>query len=1396
VSLLVASLGTGMLPQPVRAHSELAQPSASVGGTVFRDVNANGVLEVTASPANPVAESGIGGVIVSAFAAGSATAVVTTSSASNGVYLLSGLTSGQAYRIEFSAWSADDEASVRGNAGVASGTSVQFAVAGSGAAVNFAVQAPCEYCQAEPAMYTTMFRNGDALGGGSMSSKASAAVFPYFATLSTGAQTTPTLQADTGSTWGLAFQRETRTVFASAFMKRHAGLGPLGLGGIYSITLDSASTPSTFASGQLVNLSALGVNVGTDPRRPGDLPADMDIPNHDPNAFDAVGKTGLGDIDLSEDGRTLWATNLFERTLLEIRIGNPAVTPSAAAVTSHALPSIACVQGVLRPFATRVYKGRVYVGAVCSGENGSSSANLRAYVLQHDPAGANSNFSTVLDIPLDYSRSFVTAPPQIPGAWLPWIDSWDDIGDPTRGPNDAQTIWPQPILSDLEFDNGGMILGFSDRMSHQGGHQNYSTVSTDTVLYDTVSGGDLLRACLQSNGGYQLESNGACGGQQGGPADSGQGPDNGEFYHADAYFGSHTEVMLGGLATYPGLMQIGAAAFNPNDTTFDNSSFQQGVRWLNSASPNVGASTRTYQLSASGGYGDSSYFGKAAGIGDLEVLCNPAPIEIGNRVWNDANADGIQDAGEAALSTVTVRLTLADGSTYAAQTNGLGEYLFSSAPIPDSPNANYDVPLRPGSAFTLTIDPAQGALAGLALTADNSSGDSSNDRITDIRDSDGVMFNGSAVITGQLGTSGQNNHGLDFGWMHQLATATPTSTSTSTPTATPTSTSTPTATPTSTSTSAPTATPTSTSTSTPTATPTSTATPTATPTSTSTSAPTSTPTSTLTSTPTATPTATPTSTSTSAPTATPTSMPTATPSSTSTALPQTAGLGDRVWLDRNEDGLQGTDEPGVSGVSVTLSRLGRTGALALVERQLTSAGGQYQFLNLAADVPYRVCFELPPGLRWTTPGAGTDRGLDSDATPQTGCAPAVQLSAGEYNASIDVGLVAPITLSKDGRGSGANGSLGSDNLITYTLRVRNTSNAIVSGVVVSDPLPSTMRYVPGSASPAPAGDAPLTWRLDDLAAGVEQTIVFAVRVTNGSQLVYVNTAYAGIVDIRVANDSAQTVRGPTDIQLARLSVSRVSDSTLRVQWRTLRESNTLGFHVLRGTSADTSQASRISMALIPATSANGAAYEFVDSSGTPGAAVHYWLREIELDGTWRDYGPVTPAGSVATAPEAVVFAGPVAAPAFVDEALKGVNASDAQTRQQIAPGANVVLDDAAALAADAAPVSIAASRDEAPTPGSAAVAPEAAPKQAQTAPETAANAAVALPAAAVHAAPAAVAAVHAQEIAAASSFERSVKNESTETAQSPEPVGLLVLGLVLAIALVSVCIGVLRSEKH
>ena len=59
--------------------------------------------------------------------------------------------------------------------------------------------------------------------------------------------------------------------------------------------------------------------------------------------------------------------------------------------------------------------------------------------------------------------------------------------------------------------------------------------------------------------------------------------------------------------------------------------------------------------------------------------CPPATASVGDRVWNDADGDGVQDAGEAGINGVTVELLDAYGNVIATTTtSGDGNYGFAN----------------------------------------------------------------------------------------------------------------------------------------------------------------------------------------------------------------------------------------------------------------------------------------------------------------------------------------------------------------------------------------------------------------------------------------------------------------------------------------------------------------------------------------------------------------------------------------------------------------------------------------------------------------------------------------------------------------------------------------------
>lgn len=130
-----------------------------------------------------------------------------------------------------------------------------------------------------------------------------------------------------------------------------------------------------------------------------------------------------------------------------------------------------------------------------------------------------------------------------------------------------------------------------------------------------------------------------------------------------------------------------------------------------------------------------------------------------------------------------------------------------------------------------------------------------------------------------------------------------------------------------------------------------------------------------------------------------------------------AGLGNYVWWDLNSDGVQ--NEPvdyGVNGVTVNLYADDGDGtpnpALdTLLVSQVTGDDlfgnpGYYEFGELIPGVSYFVEFIEPsPATGFTTANAGGDDGQDSDANVTTGLTPIVVLAAGEFNPTIDAGLV-------------------------------------------------------------------------------------------------------------------------------------------------------------------------------------------------------------------------------------------------------------------------------------------------------------------------------------------------------------------------------------------------------
>ncbi|MCA0353764.1 MAG: hypothetical protein LCH85_17360 [Chloroflexi bacterium] len=731
-TLLVAFAIT-LLP----SAGSVAYAAATISGRAYRDYNANGVIDSL--------EPGISGVTVTLYNA-SNTVVGTTTTNATGNYSLTDsdpIYTGP-YRVEFS----DAPATVKsGPMGSNSGSTVLF-VAGSTASANMGFNNPANYCQDNPTLVTNCFSMGrqDQAPSSTFHSIVS---FPYTAG-NTGNSPAPGVDspaptdlafgAETGPTFGLAWQRSSRSLFASAVMKRHVGFGPSGTGAIYRIT-PSPRTVSLFLD---LNTVFGAGTAGVDPH-----PNGTDLV-HDSAAWDPVGKIALGDMDISEDQTTLWTINLADRQLYEIPIGLTPTAPSAAAIGRFAVPDPTdCAANDHRPYAVAVNEGMVYIGMVCSAQSTASAANLRAYVYQFNPS--TDSFTQVLNFPLNHTRGCAVVPGCASANWNPWRTNFTVTNTNFGG----EYIQPQPMLTDIEFDNGNMILGLRDRFSDQMGYRQNDTTAGSTTLYIGDSAGDILRAC--SNGsGWTLESNGTCGSISTAGAGTNEGPGGGEYYFRDNY-PEHAEVSLGGLLQIPGKPDIVQTIYDP---IFDSAQyFDGGILWLNNS---TGARTRAYRIYDSNAQPNT--LAKAGGLGDLEALCDAAPIEIGNRIWNDTDSDGVQDADENALANVAVRLYAPDGTTVlgSATTDANGNYRFSSLAGTSTPSTIFNIAgLQPNqTGYSIRVASVQAALTNKVLTAANSNSGTNSD----VRDSDATISGADAIITFNTGVAGDNNHSYDIGF--------------------------------------------------------------------------------------------------------------------------------------------------------------------------------------------------------------------------------------------------------------------------------------------------------------------------------------------------------------------------------------------------------------------------------------------------------------------------------------------------------------------------------------------------------------------------------------------------------------------------------------------------------
>lgn len=736
---------------------------ADISGNVFRDFNANGSFDNTPS----FAELGVTGVTVKAV--DSAGAVAATTSTASGAYTLTGLTAGAPYRLEFT-W-----AETWLKPGVAGGTSTQFVKDGVNNA-DLALSSPDEYSQdnpqiaisnslvgeptdpkvaGKPGVLEFAYRSGAAGRSFPVAEDAALilvdevtpiAISSAPSSLGTGNAAPVSMVGHSkivnatldqiGPIYGLAYHRNANQLLAASFMKRFAGF-PGGasnskLGTIYKI--DRNSNPNAVSS-------FFTANAGIDSHDYSNT--NLGSPTGDLVAGNQAAKAGWGDIDLSSNGKILYAINLFDKEIYAIPVIDSGSSLTAGSAIKISFPSSVtdglCSNNDWIPGGIKTYRDDVYVTVTCTAETSQSVNDLKFFVYKF-PQGSDSPFIQVVSM---------SAPERDNGLfnqqWRPWTNTNTLNG--TIGVIDQPNryIYPQPWAMDIEFDEfGKLYLGIRNRSSDMRAALN------DTGQF-SFEYGDTQVGVPSLNGSYTMLAS--------------INPAPYEFIDdatTTAAADYHPENDMGALAVIAGTKEIIVPANIGN--------FIQGMRTYSTVDATTttaksGIPLRYYGITQGTRTDNTagSTFGKMAGLGDLEVLAAPAPIEVGNRVWVDKDKDGIQDADESGLSGVVVDLVCATHkATATSDTNG--QFIFTNA---NGGNASF---MQAEANCSLSIDNTQAVLKGYQLTAANADSDSSNSALTDLRDSDAVSNINVAELNFILGNAGENNHSLDFGYLEPVIT--------------------------------------------------------------------------------------------------------------------------------------------------------------------------------------------------------------------------------------------------------------------------------------------------------------------------------------------------------------------------------------------------------------------------------------------------------------------------------------------------------------------------------------------------------------------------------------------------------------------------------------------------
>ena len=222
------------------------------------------------------------------------------------------------------------------------------------------------------------------------------------------------------------------------------------------------------------------------------------------------------------------------------------------------------------------------------------------------------------------------------------------------------------------------------------------------------------------------------------------------------------------------------------------------------------------------------------------------------------------------------------------------------------------------------------------------------------------------------------------------------------------------------------------------------------------------------------------------------------------APPVLGSIGDFIWNDANQNGIQDAGETGIANVTVQLFNCTTN---ALVAHTVSNASGAYLFSSVPAG-NYYVQFGVPGGYTVSPATQGINPALDSnpDATGKTSC---ITLAAGENNLTIDAGMYVPgsasVLLTKD---DGRVFMADSGSTDTYMIHYANTGNVPLHLVTITDTLPAGLTYVScsGALSCGSTGNSVVVFQVNHLNPSDTGFVTLTVMVSKYYSS-YLNVAY-------------------------------------------------------------------------------------------------------------------------------------------------------------------------------------------------------------------------------------------------------------------------------------------------